>query len=44
MTNIHIVIPLILSECQRKMDAWGNERILDPCSSLHEVRESGFYL
>ncbi|KAJ6123523.1 hypothetical protein N7471_010840 [Penicillium samsonianum] len=35
--NLQKLIPLILSECQRKMDAWGNERILDPCSSLHEV-------
>lgn len=44
MTHIHTVIPLILSECQRKMDAWGSERILDPCSSLHEVRGSEFNL
>ncbi|KAJ5790241.1 uncharacterized protein N7518_007252 [Penicillium psychrosexuale] len=35
--NLQKLIPLILSECQRKMDAWGSERILDPCSSLHEV-------
>ncbi|KAI2748067.1 hypothetical protein DTO013E5_3899 [Penicillium roqueforti] len=35
--NLQKLIPLILSECQRKMDAWGSEYILDPCSSLHEV-------
>ncbi|KXG52447.1 Cytochrome P450 [Penicillium griseofulvum] len=35
--NLQKLIPLILSECRRKMDAWGRERILDPCSSLHEV-------
>ncbi|KAK4867193.1 hypothetical protein LT330_000703 [Penicillium expansum] len=35
--NLQKVISLILSECQRKMNAWGSKRILDPCSSLHEV-------
>ncbi|CAG8894927.1 unnamed protein product [Penicillium egyptiacum] len=35
--NLQKLIPLILSECKRKMDTWGRERILDPCSSLHEV-------
>ncbi|KAJ5871058.1 hypothetical protein N7455_005999 [Penicillium solitum] len=35
--NLQKLIPLILSECRRKMDAWGSERVLDPCSSLHEV-------
>ncbi|KAJ5446813.1 Cytochrome P450 [Penicillium cf. griseofulvum] len=35
--NLQKLIPLILSECRDKMDAWGRERILDPCSSLHEV-------
>ncbi|CAI7643096.1 unnamed protein product [Penicillium glandicola] len=35
--NLQKLIPLTLTECQRKMDAWGSEHILDPCSSLHEV-------
>ncbi|KAJ5963230.1 uncharacterized protein N7479_003106 [Penicillium vulpinum] len=35
--NLQKLIPIILSECHRNMEAWGKERILDPCSSLHEV-------
>ncbi|KAJ5270744.1 hypothetical protein N7505_006502 [Penicillium chrysogenum] len=35
--NLQKLIPLILLESQQKMNAWGRERILDPCSSLHEV-------
>lgn len=39
---MHAVISVILSECQQKMDAWDTQHILDPRSSLHEVRESEF--
>ncbi|KAJ5787013.1 Cytochrome P450 [Penicillium paradoxum] len=34
---LHRVIPRLLSDCQRKMDSWVNDHILDPCSSLHDV-------
>ena len=31
------MIPLVLSTCERNMDSWGSQTILDPCSSIHEV-------
>ncbi|CAG8038153.1 unnamed protein product [Penicillium salamii] len=31
------MIPLILATCQHAMDSWGPEKVLDPCSSIHEV-------
>ncbi|CAG8283799.1 unnamed protein product [Penicillium salamii] len=31
------MIPLILATCQHAMDSWGPEKILDPCSSIHEM-------
>lgn len=31
------VIPLLLSDCRRKMDLWSGEGLLNPDSAIHEV-------
>lgn len=31
------VIPLLLSDCQRKMALWGSQGQLNPCSAIYDV-------
>ncbi|KAL2127917.1 hypothetical protein VTI74DRAFT_9993 [Chaetomium olivicolor] len=35
--TLQSLIPQLLSDCGRKMDAWGKEGSLDPCSAIHDV-------
>ncbi|KAJ5756942.1 uncharacterized protein N7511_007124 [Penicillium nucicola] len=35
--TLQLLIPLLLSDCQKKMDSWGAQAILDPSSAFHEI-------
>ncbi|RAL03242.1 cytochrome P450 [Aspergillus ibericus CBS 121593] len=35
--NLQFLLPRLLLDCHRKMDSWGNEGLLDPTSTVHDV-------
>ncbi|KAJ5921695.1 cytochrome P450, partial [Penicillium verhagenii] len=37
LSHIRLVIPYLLSDCQRKMDTWGSQGLVDPCSAIYDI-------
>ncbi|PYI09243.1 cytochrome P450 [Aspergillus sclerotiicarbonarius CBS 121057] len=35
--NLQFLLPQLLSDCRRKMDLWGNEGVLNPTATVHDV-------